>query len=263
MPTPTPRTSDAFFVFTSSAPTVKVGDAVHVSGTVAEFRPGGARPNLTTTELTSPVISVLSHRQSAARRRSSSASAAASPPDAGHRRRCHRRRRDQRRVRPGQRRHRLLREPGRHARPGERPRGRSGPTNDFGEIPVLGDDGRGRRPAHAARRHRDAADRLQPRADHPRRRIVGTARGQCRRRLRRRHRRRAGLQLRQLQAACHAALPVVSPGGLRPGSDAGRPAPNSSPSPPSTSRTSTPADPQAKFDSLAGRRSSQPAIARL
>ena len=35
-------TSEAIFVFTSSAPTVQVGDAVKVSGTVSEFRPGGA-----------------------------------------------------------------------------------------------------------------------------------------------------------------------------------------------------------------------------
>ena len=36
------KTSEGIFVFTSSAPTVSVGDAVSVSGTVAEFRPGGA-----------------------------------------------------------------------------------------------------------------------------------------------------------------------------------------------------------------------------
>ncbi|MEK6322055.1 MAG: lamin tail domain-containing protein [Acidobacteriota bacterium] len=54
-------TSEAIFVFTSSAPTVSVGDAVNVVGTVSEFRPGGASSdNLTTTELTSPSISVTS-----------------------------------------------------------------------------------------------------------------------------------------------------------------------------------------------------------
>ena len=48
-----PATSEAIFVFTSGAPTVSVGDAVHVRGTVQEFRPGGASTaNLTTTELT-------------------------------------------------------------------------------------------------------------------------------------------------------------------------------------------------------------------
>jgi predicted extracellular nuclease len=56
-----PETSEAIFVFTSTAPTVAVGDAVRVVGTVTEFRPGGAgSTNLTTTELTSPAISVLS-----------------------------------------------------------------------------------------------------------------------------------------------------------------------------------------------------------
>jgi predicted extracellular nuclease len=54
-------TSEAIFVFTSSAPTVAVGDDIRVGGRVAEFRPGGAAStNLTTTEITSPTISVLS-----------------------------------------------------------------------------------------------------------------------------------------------------------------------------------------------------------
>jgi predicted extracellular nuclease len=53
-------TSEGLFVFTSSSPTVSVGDAVTVQGTVAEFRPGGSGgvTNLTTTELTSPKITV-------------------------------------------------------------------------------------------------------------------------------------------------------------------------------------------------------------
>ncbi|MFG1924194.1 endonuclease/exonuclease/phosphatase family protein [Cryptosporangium sp. NPDC048952] len=57
-----PRTSEAILVFTSSAPTVAVGDAVTVEGTVTEFRPGGAdgTANLTTTELTSPTVTVTS-----------------------------------------------------------------------------------------------------------------------------------------------------------------------------------------------------------
>jgi predicted extracellular nuclease len=56
-------TSEGIFVFTSSAPTsVSVGDAVRVKATVSEFRPGGATTaNLTTTELASPTITVLSH----------------------------------------------------------------------------------------------------------------------------------------------------------------------------------------------------------
>ena len=54
-------TSEGIFVFTSSAPTVTVGDSVQIVGTVDEFRPGGAAStNLTTTELASPAISVLS-----------------------------------------------------------------------------------------------------------------------------------------------------------------------------------------------------------
>ncbi|MDZ7963062.1 MAG: choice-of-anchor I family protein [Aulosira sp. DedQUE10] len=54
------RTSEAIFVFTSSAPTVQVGDSVKVSGTVTEFRPGGNANNLTTTQITSPSIVKLS-----------------------------------------------------------------------------------------------------------------------------------------------------------------------------------------------------------
>jgi hypothetical protein len=54
-------TSEGIFVFTSSAPTVAVGDDVQVGGTVAEFRSGGANStNLTVTQLTSPLISRLS-----------------------------------------------------------------------------------------------------------------------------------------------------------------------------------------------------------
>jgi uncharacterized protein len=54
-------TSEAIFVFTGTAPTVAVGDAVSVSGTVSEFRPGGATSSgLTVTQIGSPTISVLS-----------------------------------------------------------------------------------------------------------------------------------------------------------------------------------------------------------
>src|SRR5262249_25009401 len=54
-------TSEGIFVFTSSAPTVAVGDSASVTGRVQEFRPGGvSNGNLTTTELASPSISVLS-----------------------------------------------------------------------------------------------------------------------------------------------------------------------------------------------------------
>jgi predicted extracellular nuclease len=56
------RTSEGIFVFTSSAPTVQVGDSVKISGTVTEFRPGGASGanNLTITQITSPTIVKLS-----------------------------------------------------------------------------------------------------------------------------------------------------------------------------------------------------------
>jgi uncharacterized protein len=62
---PTPdaaeATSEAIFVFTSAAPAVDVGDDIRVRGRVTEFRPGGAAStNLTTTEITSPAITLLS-----------------------------------------------------------------------------------------------------------------------------------------------------------------------------------------------------------
>ncbi|MCC5613839.1 choice-of-anchor I family protein [Nostoc sp. CHAB 5836] len=56
------RTSEGIFIFTSSAPTVQVGDSILVDGMVSEFRPGGASGanNLTTTQITSPTIVKLS-----------------------------------------------------------------------------------------------------------------------------------------------------------------------------------------------------------
>ncbi|MBP0452617.1 lamin tail domain-containing protein [Kitasatospora sp. RG8] len=64
-PTPDadPATSEAVYVYTSSAPTVAVGDSVTVGGTVSEFRPGGTggTTNLTITELTGPSVTVLAH----------------------------------------------------------------------------------------------------------------------------------------------------------------------------------------------------------
>jgi predicted extracellular nuclease len=54
-------TSEGIFIFTNSAPSVAVGDALQVTGTVSEFRAGGASStNLTTTELVSPAVGVLS-----------------------------------------------------------------------------------------------------------------------------------------------------------------------------------------------------------
>lgn len=60
-PTPDadPRTSEGIFVFTSAAPSVALGDAVQVTGTVAEFDPGGAT-GLSTTQLSAPTTTVLS-----------------------------------------------------------------------------------------------------------------------------------------------------------------------------------------------------------
>jgi predicted extracellular nuclease len=55
-----PATSEGLFVFTGSTPAVAVGNSVLVEGTVTEFRPGGSGggDNLTTTELTSPAVTV-------------------------------------------------------------------------------------------------------------------------------------------------------------------------------------------------------------
>lgn len=55
------RTSEAVFVFTGSAPTVRVADSLLVSGTVSEFRPGGnsGTNNLTTTQIGSARITDL------------------------------------------------------------------------------------------------------------------------------------------------------------------------------------------------------------
>ncbi|MGH8982882.1 MAG: Ig-like domain-containing protein, partial [Acidimicrobiia bacterium] len=58
-----PDTSEGLFVFGSSAAAgVAVGDFVEVSGNIAEFRPGGSSSaNLTTTEITSPSVTVHSN----------------------------------------------------------------------------------------------------------------------------------------------------------------------------------------------------------
>ena len=56
-----PTTSDGVFVFTSTAPTVGVGERVSVMGRVVEFRPGGsASANLTITEFDRPAVAVIS-----------------------------------------------------------------------------------------------------------------------------------------------------------------------------------------------------------
>ncbi|WP_328316858.1 endonuclease/exonuclease/phosphatase family protein [Streptomyces sp. NBC_00388] len=54
-----PATSEGVFVFTSSAPTVAVGDAVTVAGTVDEYIPGGAASgNQSVTEIGKPAVTV-------------------------------------------------------------------------------------------------------------------------------------------------------------------------------------------------------------
>jgi uncharacterized protein len=58
-----PATSDGIFVFTSANPAaIEVGDFVRVSGTVSEFRPGGtaaSNTNLTITQISSNLVSVI------------------------------------------------------------------------------------------------------------------------------------------------------------------------------------------------------------
>ena len=56
-----PATSEGIFVFTGSNPTVAVGDAVSVAGTVTEYVPGGAASgNQSLTELSKPTVTVVS-----------------------------------------------------------------------------------------------------------------------------------------------------------------------------------------------------------
>ncbi|MEV4938439.1 endonuclease/exonuclease/phosphatase family protein [Streptomyces zaomyceticus] len=56
-----PATSEGLFVFTSSVPTVAVGDAVTLNGTVTEYVPGGLNSgNQSLTQLSKPVVTVLS-----------------------------------------------------------------------------------------------------------------------------------------------------------------------------------------------------------
>lgn len=53
-----PATSEGILVFTGGKPTVSAGDAVTVSATVTEYRPGDEPTNLSTTELTKPTVTV-------------------------------------------------------------------------------------------------------------------------------------------------------------------------------------------------------------
>lgn len=58
LPDANDATSEGIFVYTDSAPTVSVGDRATVSGRVSEFRPGGSdgTTNLTTTEIVAPSV---------------------------------------------------------------------------------------------------------------------------------------------------------------------------------------------------------------
>jgi 2',3'-cyclic-nucleotide 2'-phosphodiesterase (5'-nucleotidase family)/alkaline phosphatase/endonuclease/exonuclease/phosphatase family metal-dependent hydrolase len=54
-------TSEGIFIFTRSTPSVQVGDELQVEGTITEFTPGGASTgNLSTTQITTPTILTLS-----------------------------------------------------------------------------------------------------------------------------------------------------------------------------------------------------------
>ncbi|MGW7368553.1 endonuclease/exonuclease/phosphatase family protein [Streptomyces sp. NPDC054841] len=56
-----PATSEGLFVFTGAAPTVAVGDAVKVSGTVGEYVPGGLNSgNQSLTQISKPTVTVVS-----------------------------------------------------------------------------------------------------------------------------------------------------------------------------------------------------------
>ncbi|MEV6397501.1 endonuclease/exonuclease/phosphatase family protein [Streptomyces sp. NPDC051907] len=56
-----PATSEGVFVFTSSAPTVAVGDSVKVSGLVGEYIPGGVSSgNQSVTQISKPTVTVVS-----------------------------------------------------------------------------------------------------------------------------------------------------------------------------------------------------------
>ncbi|MER7953237.1 endonuclease/exonuclease/phosphatase family protein [Streptomyces sp. NPDC096030] len=56
-----PATSEGLFVFTSSVPTVAVGDAVSVNGTVGEYVPGGLNSgNQSLTQIAKPTVTVVS-----------------------------------------------------------------------------------------------------------------------------------------------------------------------------------------------------------
>jgi len=60
-PDDNPATSEGVFVFTSSTPTVAVGDSVQVSGTVTEYYPGGKTTGgQSLTQISKPTVTVVS-----------------------------------------------------------------------------------------------------------------------------------------------------------------------------------------------------------
>ena len=152
-------------------------DEVEVTGLVTEFRPAALlSPTSRRPSSVSPAITLLSSGNplpGAAgdrRGRPHQAPTMVIEDDAGGERR------DRWHLRPGIRRHRLLREPRGHAAAAQNTVA-SGPTNNFGEISVLPDDGAGSERPHASRRHRGTPRRLQPGASHPRRRPRRDSRG--------------------------------------------------------------------------------------
>ena len=230
---------------------------------VQEFRPGGAATgNLTTTELVvadaSTVLSSGNPLPAAGRHRHRR------PRPAGHgdRGRRDRQRRDERRLRPGQRRHRLLREPRGHARPARTTPVAVGPTQlASARRPWSATTAPTRRVRTARGGMIAAPERLQPRAHHPRRR--------CSRRSpdaeRRRPLHRPGRRRRSTTTSATSFVEVdrsrrrVVHDGVTPRDDR-RPRPRtSSRSRPSTSRTSPRATAQSKFDALAEPDRQQPA----
>ena len=60
-PDTNPATSEGIYVFLNAAPSQLVGDSVTVNGTVNEFRPANTSTNLTTTEITTPAVTLLAH----------------------------------------------------------------------------------------------------------------------------------------------------------------------------------------------------------
>jgi predicted extracellular nuclease len=60
-PDDNPATSEGLYVFTSRKPTVARGDAVSVAGTVADYDPGNSGTNVPVTELTKPTVAVTGH----------------------------------------------------------------------------------------------------------------------------------------------------------------------------------------------------------